>query len=164
VRFGVNGEWGDPRVLQVQFQGISDHNIDQFRNGSNRLSWHQRASPPARSTTPMPKPSPLNRRRSARRRVRGGRRRIEPRFADMASQHLLDHAGGVVGCRGRRRQHISPIFGSVEPTYLGRCDGAVKQTSSAPVSWVSVVRAVAVSTSASHYRKASPSFDRVWPW
>jgi branched-chain amino acid transport system substrate-binding protein len=33
ITFGVNGEWAEPRVLQVQFQGITGHDIEQFRNG-----------------------------------------------------------------------------------------------------------------------------------
>ncbi|SFJ18374.1 ABC transporter substrate-binding protein [Bradyrhizobium sp. cf659] len=37
VRFGKNGEWAHPRVLQVQFQGISSHDVEQFRNGSRQI-------------------------------------------------------------------------------------------------------------------------------
>jgi branched-chain amino acid transport system substrate-binding protein len=37
VRFGVNGEWIEPRVLQVQFQGISGHEVSQFQNGSRQI-------------------------------------------------------------------------------------------------------------------------------
>jgi len=37
IRFGVNGEWAEPRVLQVQFQGISDHDVGQFRSGSRQV-------------------------------------------------------------------------------------------------------------------------------
>lgn len=37
VRFGTNGEWREPRVLQVQFQGITGHDIDQFRDGSRQV-------------------------------------------------------------------------------------------------------------------------------
>lgn len=37
IRFGVNGEWVEPRVLQVQFQGISGHGLGQFRNGSRQV-------------------------------------------------------------------------------------------------------------------------------
>lgn len=37
IRFGVNGEWAEPRVLQVQFQGISGHEVAQFRNGSRQI-------------------------------------------------------------------------------------------------------------------------------
>ena len=28
IKFGVNGEWAEPRVLQVQFQGISGHDVE----------------------------------------------------------------------------------------------------------------------------------------
>lgn len=37
VKFGVNGEWAEPRVLQVQFQGISEHDVGQFRDGSRQI-------------------------------------------------------------------------------------------------------------------------------
>jgi branched-chain amino acid transport system substrate-binding protein len=37
VDFGVNGEWVQPRVLQVQFQGITGHDVDQFRSGSRQV-------------------------------------------------------------------------------------------------------------------------------
>jgi branched-chain amino acid transport system substrate-binding protein len=37
VTFGVNGEWAEPRVLQVQFQGISGHEVDQFQSGSRQI-------------------------------------------------------------------------------------------------------------------------------
>jgi branched-chain amino acid transport system substrate-binding protein len=37
VKFGVNGEWAEPRVLQVQFQGIAGSDVEQFRNGSRQI-------------------------------------------------------------------------------------------------------------------------------
>jgi branched-chain amino acid transport system substrate-binding protein len=37
VRFAAGGEWAEPRVLQVQFRGISGHTVDQFRNGSRQI-------------------------------------------------------------------------------------------------------------------------------
>jgi len=37
VTFGVNGEWAEPRVLQVQFQGISGHEGGQFQSGSRQV-------------------------------------------------------------------------------------------------------------------------------
>jgi branched-chain amino acid transport system substrate-binding protein len=37
VRFGANGEWTEPRVLQVQFTGISEHDVDQFRDESRQI-------------------------------------------------------------------------------------------------------------------------------
>ena len=36
VQFGANGEWTHPRVLQVQFQGITDDGVEQFRGGSRQ--------------------------------------------------------------------------------------------------------------------------------
>ncbi|MFJ8600831.1 amino acid ABC transporter substrate-binding protein [Streptomyces shenzhenensis] len=46
VRFGVKGEWSQPRVLQVQFQGISGHEVGQFQNGSRQIV----VSPPESSS------------------------------------------------------------------------------------------------------------------
>jgi branched-chain amino acid transport system substrate-binding protein len=37
IRFGAKGEWPQPRVLQVQFQGISGHGVEQFRDGSRQI-------------------------------------------------------------------------------------------------------------------------------
>lgn len=31
IRFGPNGEWAEPRVLEVQFHGIKGHDVEQFR-------------------------------------------------------------------------------------------------------------------------------------
>jgi branched-chain amino acid transport system substrate-binding protein len=42
IRFGRNGEWDTPRVLQVQFDGITGHGVDQFRSGATQLT----VSPP----------------------------------------------------------------------------------------------------------------------
>jgi branched-chain amino acid transport system substrate-binding protein len=32
IRFGPNGEWAEPRVLEVQFHDIKGHDIEQFRS------------------------------------------------------------------------------------------------------------------------------------
>ena len=37
VQFGANGEWVKPRVLQVQFQGISGAEVGQFQDGSRQI-------------------------------------------------------------------------------------------------------------------------------
>lgn len=37
IKFGVTGEWAEPRVLQVQFQGRSGHEVGQFLNGSRQI-------------------------------------------------------------------------------------------------------------------------------
>lgn len=37
VRFSFGGEWALPRVLQVQFQNINDHNIETFRNAGSQV-------------------------------------------------------------------------------------------------------------------------------
>lgn len=46
IKFGINGEWAEPRVLQVQFQGIEGHGLEQFREGLRQVVvW-----PPAHSS------------------------------------------------------------------------------------------------------------------
>jgi branched-chain amino acid transport system substrate-binding protein len=37
IRFGSTGEWADPRVLYVQFQGIAPKNLDQFRSPGKQV-------------------------------------------------------------------------------------------------------------------------------
>ncbi|HET6605114.1 MAG TPA: amino acid ABC transporter substrate-binding protein [Rhodopila sp.] len=32
IKFGPNGEWAEPRVMEVQFQGVKGHDLDQFRD------------------------------------------------------------------------------------------------------------------------------------
>jgi branched-chain amino acid transport system substrate-binding protein len=56
VTFGVNGKWAKPRVLQVQFQGIAGHGIDQFQTGSRQIVVSPRTSPRVSRSFRMPKP------------------------------------------------------------------------------------------------------------
>jgi branched-chain amino acid transport system substrate-binding protein len=37
VRFGPGGEWAESRVLQVQFQSVKDHNVEEFRDASTQV-------------------------------------------------------------------------------------------------------------------------------
>jgi branched-chain amino acid transport system substrate-binding protein len=37
VKFGKNGEWAYPRVLQIQYQGIAGHEADQFKDGLRQV-------------------------------------------------------------------------------------------------------------------------------
>jgi len=37
ITFGSRGEWTHPRVLQVQFQNVDGHSVDQFRDGSRQV-------------------------------------------------------------------------------------------------------------------------------
>lgn len=37
ITFGTNGEWSAPRVLQVQFQGITGNELGQFQDGSRQV-------------------------------------------------------------------------------------------------------------------------------
>jgi branched-chain amino acid transport system substrate-binding protein len=49
VTFGPNGEWSTPRVLQVQYRGIVDHDVEQFRDGSRQII----VSPPALASSQL---------------------------------------------------------------------------------------------------------------
>ncbi|MEK1855146.1 MAG: ABC transporter substrate-binding protein, partial [Phyllobacterium sp.] len=37
IKFGTNGEWAHPRVLQVQFRGITGPEANQFKDGSRQV-------------------------------------------------------------------------------------------------------------------------------
>jgi branched-chain amino acid transport system substrate-binding protein len=37
VRFGPGGEWAQSRVVQVQFQNVKDHSVDQFKDASTQV-------------------------------------------------------------------------------------------------------------------------------
>ncbi|MSQ18583.1 MAG: hypothetical protein EXR39_03250 [Betaproteobacteria bacterium] len=37
IKFGSNGEWDTPRVLQVQYQGIQDGDLEQFKKPGRQI-------------------------------------------------------------------------------------------------------------------------------
>jgi branched-chain amino acid transport system substrate-binding protein len=37
IAFGENGEWAQPRVLQVQFQGVKGNDVEQFKNPATQV-------------------------------------------------------------------------------------------------------------------------------
>jgi branched-chain amino acid transport system substrate-binding protein len=37
VRFGKDGEWANPRVVMVQFRGVTDKNVEQFRQPGKQV-------------------------------------------------------------------------------------------------------------------------------
>jgi branched-chain amino acid transport system substrate-binding protein len=37
IQFGRDGEWSSPRVLQVQFDGIKGHDLEQFKRGDRQV-------------------------------------------------------------------------------------------------------------------------------
>ena len=40
IKFGPNGEWAEPRVLAVQFRGVTGHDLEQFRAGKvEKVLW-----------------------------------------------------------------------------------------------------------------------------
>jgi branched-chain amino acid transport system substrate-binding protein len=49
IKFGPNGEWSEPRVLEVQFHDIKGHDIDQFRTLGTQTVLY----PPALKTGEM---------------------------------------------------------------------------------------------------------------
>jgi branched-chain amino acid transport system substrate-binding protein len=40
IRFGPDGEWANPRVVQAQFRGIVDKDMDQFRQPGKQVVLH----------------------------------------------------------------------------------------------------------------------------
>ena len=37
IRFGPDGEWANPRVVMVQFRGVADKNVDQFKQTGKQV-------------------------------------------------------------------------------------------------------------------------------
>jgi branched-chain amino acid transport system substrate-binding protein len=37
VRFGKDGEWATPRIVMIQFRGVSGRNIEQFRQPGKQV-------------------------------------------------------------------------------------------------------------------------------
>jgi len=37
LKFGKDGEWTEPRVLQIQFQDVKGNGIDQFKNPATQV-------------------------------------------------------------------------------------------------------------------------------
>jgi len=37
VRFGPGGEWAESRVVQVRFQNVEDHSVDQFKDARTQV-------------------------------------------------------------------------------------------------------------------------------
>jgi branched-chain amino acid transport system substrate-binding protein len=37
IRYGPDGEWASPRVVQAQFRGVVDKNVEQFRQPSKQV-------------------------------------------------------------------------------------------------------------------------------
>jgi branched-chain amino acid transport system substrate-binding protein len=37
IRFGKDGEWATPRVLMIQFRGVVDRNVEQFRQPGKQV-------------------------------------------------------------------------------------------------------------------------------
>ncbi len=52
VKFGPTGEWTEARVLEVQFQGITGHDIAQFRDPKTEVILHPAGSKTGELRTP----------------------------------------------------------------------------------------------------------------
>jgi branched-chain amino acid transport system substrate-binding protein len=37
IRYGPTGEWATPRIVYVQFRGIANRNLDQFRSPGKQV-------------------------------------------------------------------------------------------------------------------------------
>jgi branched-chain amino acid transport system substrate-binding protein len=37
IRYGPTGEWSNPRMIYVQFRGVTDKNLDQFRSAGKQV-------------------------------------------------------------------------------------------------------------------------------
>jgi branched-chain amino acid transport system substrate-binding protein len=45
IRYGPNGEWAEPRVLEIQFHGVEGNGLDQWRNDSRvTILWPPKAA------------------------------------------------------------------------------------------------------------------------
>jgi branched-chain amino acid transport system substrate-binding protein len=52
IKFGPNGEWTEPRVLAVQFRGVTGHDLEQFKDAKTEVVlW-----PPALQTGTLQSP------------------------------------------------------------------------------------------------------------
>jgi len=37
IKFGENGEWAEPRLLQAQFQHVKGNGVEQFKNPATEV-------------------------------------------------------------------------------------------------------------------------------
>jgi branched-chain amino acid transport system substrate-binding protein len=37
IRYGPTGEWANPRMIYVQFRGVTDKNLEQFRSAGKQV-------------------------------------------------------------------------------------------------------------------------------
>ena len=37
IRYGPTGEWANPRMIYVQFRGVADKDLDQFRQSGKQV-------------------------------------------------------------------------------------------------------------------------------
>ena len=55
IRFGPDGEWANPRVVQAQFRGVADKDMDQFRQPGKQVVLYPEAYKTGDVITPFDK-------------------------------------------------------------------------------------------------------------
>jgi branched-chain amino acid transport system substrate-binding protein len=40
IKFGDRGEWAEPRILLIQYQGISGNDVEQFKHPGKQVILH----------------------------------------------------------------------------------------------------------------------------
>lgn len=57
IKFGANGEWTTPRIICIQFHGISGHDLDQFKDWSHQIVVYPRQYRSGSLVYPLPPPA-----------------------------------------------------------------------------------------------------------
>jgi len=55
IKYGPDGEWANPRVVQAQFRGVTDKNMDQFRQAGRQVVLYPDAYKTGDVVTPFEK-------------------------------------------------------------------------------------------------------------
>jgi branched-chain amino acid transport system substrate-binding protein len=55
IRFGKDGEWAQARVVQAQFRGVVDKDVEQFRNPARQVVIYPNAYKTGDVITPFDK-------------------------------------------------------------------------------------------------------------
>jgi branched-chain amino acid transport system substrate-binding protein len=40
IKFGARGEWAEPRILLIQYQGVVGHDVEQFKQPGKQVILH----------------------------------------------------------------------------------------------------------------------------
>jgi len=55
IKYDKNGEWANPRVVQAQFRGVVDKDVEQFRNPGKQIVIYPEAYKTGEAVTPYDK-------------------------------------------------------------------------------------------------------------